>query len=309
MPAKGRGRTAPYRGRSGASWIWSTPLDAGASEGELRSGYALTPSPSHSKNNLSFLQKGGLRKESSQRTATALFFYLSCGDFQLSLREFHLSLISGEHVATSIPKIPMVGSSPRGRGTREESNRGCLGHRIIPAWAGNTQSSPLSLASLLDHPRVGGEHGDGCVYRLSGAGSSPRGRGTLGDTRLAPGRDRIIPAWAGNTAAFLSAASFSSDHPRVGGEHDLFHFPSLISYGSSPRGRGTPDTLPLCVRPGRIIPAWAGNTTSPAPVSFVVADHPRVGGEHIVSATEYNKPYGSSPRGRGTPRHASTVKV
>ena len=51
-------------------------------------------SPSHSKNNLSFLQKGGLRKESSQRTATALFFYPSCGDFQLSLREFHLSLIT-----------------------------------------------------------------------------------------------------------------------------------------------------------------------------------------------------------------------
>ncbi len=94
VPAKGRGRTAPYRGRSGASWIWSTPLDAGASEGELRSGYALTPSPSHSKNNLSFLQKGGPRKESSQRTATALFFYPSCGDFQLSLREFHLSLIT-----------------------------------------------------------------------------------------------------------------------------------------------------------------------------------------------------------------------
>ena len=96
MPAKGRGRTAPDRGRSGASWIWSTPLDAGASEGEFRSGYALTPSPSHSKNNLSFLQKGGPRKESSQRTATALFFYPSCRDFQLSLREFHLSLINSD---------------------------------------------------------------------------------------------------------------------------------------------------------------------------------------------------------------------
>ena len=74
VPAKGRGRTAPCRGRSGASWIWSTPLDASASEGELRSGYALTPSPSHSRNNLSFLQKGGPRKGPSQRTATALFF-------------------------------------------------------------------------------------------------------------------------------------------------------------------------------------------------------------------------------------------
>ena len=74
VPAKGRGRTAPYRGRSAASWIWSTPLDASASEGELRSGYALTPSPSHSRNNLSFLQKGGPRKGPSHRTATALFF-------------------------------------------------------------------------------------------------------------------------------------------------------------------------------------------------------------------------------------------
>ena len=73
-PPRGEVVQRPTRGRSGASWIWSTPLDAGASEGELRSGYALTPSPSHSKNNLSFLQKGGPRKESSQRTATALFF-------------------------------------------------------------------------------------------------------------------------------------------------------------------------------------------------------------------------------------------
>ena len=74
VPAKGRGRTAPCTGRSGASWMWATLPHTGASEGELRSGYALTPSPSHSKNNLSFLQKGGPRKESSQRTATALFF-------------------------------------------------------------------------------------------------------------------------------------------------------------------------------------------------------------------------------------------
>ena len=50
VPAKGRGRTAPCRGRSAALWIWAAPLHTGASEGELRSGYALTPSPSHSKN-------------------------------------------------------------------------------------------------------------------------------------------------------------------------------------------------------------------------------------------------------------------
>ena len=50
VPAKGGGRTKPDRDRSGATSTWSTPLEAGASERELRSGYALTPSPSHSKN-------------------------------------------------------------------------------------------------------------------------------------------------------------------------------------------------------------------------------------------------------------------
>ena len=82
--------------------MWATLPHTGASEGELRSGYALTPSPSHSKNNLSFLQKGGPRKESSQRTATALFLFNPlCGDFQLSPREFYLSLIS--------PRCPQQG--------------------------------------------------------------------------------------------------------------------------------------------------------------------------------------------------------
>ena len=92
VPAKRTGRTAPYGGRSGPLWIWSTPLDAGASEGELRSGYALTPSPSYSKNISLFYRKEDPEK-SRLRGRLQLFFYPSCGDFQLSLREFHLSLI------------------------------------------------------------------------------------------------------------------------------------------------------------------------------------------------------------------------
>ena len=88
VPAKGRDRTAPYGGRSGSSWIWSTPLDTGASEGELPSGYALTPSPSHSKNNLSFLQKGGPRKRVvSEDGYSSFLFNPFGGDFQLSPRE------------------------------------------------------------------------------------------------------------------------------------------------------------------------------------------------------------------------------
>ena len=99
VPAKGRGRTAPCRGRSGASWIWATPLTPARARG---SSVQATPSlrpPRILKTSL-FLQKGGPRKEPSQRTATALFYLIPCGDFQLSPREFYLSLIKGERYAT-----------------------------------------------------------------------------------------------------------------------------------------------------------------------------------------------------------------
>ena len=93
VPAKGRGRTAPCRGRSGASWIWATPLTPARARGSsVRATPSLRP-PRILKTSL-FLQKGGPRKEPSQRTATALFYLIPCGDFQLSPREFYLSLIS-----------------------------------------------------------------------------------------------------------------------------------------------------------------------------------------------------------------------
>ena len=93
VPAKGRGRTAPCRGRSGASWIWATPLTPARARGSsVRATPSLRP-PRILKTSL-FLQKGGPRKEPSQRTATALFYLIPCGDLQLSPREFYLSLIT-----------------------------------------------------------------------------------------------------------------------------------------------------------------------------------------------------------------------
>ena len=99
VPAKGRGRTAPCRGRSGASWIWATPLTPARARGSsVRATPSLRP-PRILKTSL-FLQKGGPRKEPSQRTATALFYLIPCGDFQLSPREFYLSLISPGFLAS-----------------------------------------------------------------------------------------------------------------------------------------------------------------------------------------------------------------
>ena len=49
-----------------------------------------------------------------------------------------------------------------------------------------------------------------------------------------------------------------------------------------------------------IIPAYAGNTPSSSPSSVPVGDHPRVCGEHPRNVSQSIRPWGSSPRMRGT---------
>ena len=105
------------------------------------------------------------------------------------------------------------------------------------------------------------------------SGSSPRMRGTRRISRLIATRPR--------------------DHPRVCGEH----FKLCLLYTSDAaddgervdRGRET-----------RIIPAYAGNTSSAMLNSFSFRDHPRVCGEHQHRAPETAMELGSSPRMRGT---------
>ena len=121
VPAKGRGRTAPCRGRSGASWIWATPLTPARARGSsVRATPSLRP-PRILKTSL-FLQKGGPRKEPSQRTATALFYLIPCGDFQLSPREFYLSLISRAINAVQIWVLRALAEVP----TKVLTRRFCL---------------------------------------------------------------------------------------------------------------------------------------------------------------------------------------
>ena len=55
----------------------------------------------------------------------------------------------------------------------------------------------------------------------------------------------------------------------------------------------------LVLRPLRITPALAGSTKSPAAIASIVADHPRVGGEHDDIFIFYRDPDGSPPRWRG----------
>ena len=162
------------------------------------------------------------------------------------------------------PAQPMVyvspGSSPRGRGTRFAPRPHAPQYRIIPAWAGNTRGIVGVAAVITDHPRVGGEHSVRGLLNDIKDGSSPRGRGTHAGRDFGRHRQRIIPAWAGNTSQVSALPRDQTDHPRVGGEHVHVVPGSVDSDGSSPRGRGTPGGAGVAHPYRRIIPAWAGNT-------------------------------------------------
>ena len=169
--------------------------------------------------------------------------------------------VCGEHTCCANVGMPDTGSSPRMRGTLRESGVIVQDIGIIPAYAGNTDST--------------------CTKSPRDTGSSPRMRGTrisLCSFCPSPG---IIPAYAGNTGGRAASEAFCRDHPRVCGEHRRGCVTVVLAWGSSPRMRGTPRrSRPHHLQPG-IIPAYAGNT-------LLVC---------IVAAINR----GSSPRMRGTP--------
>ena len=108
------------------------------------------------------------------------------------------------------------------------------------------------------------------------------------------------PRWAGNTNRKARNTIYRTDHPRVGGEHPSSESWTCESPGSSPRGRGTHVLQQGYDRNVRIIPAWAGNTSTRRSSPAISTDHPRVGGEHTNALELRRPPIGSSPRGRGT---------
>ena len=151
--------------------------------------------------------------------------------------------------------------------------------RIIPAYAGSTNPTPMTRSRRPDHPRIRGEH--------------------HGTEFLEDRHDRIIPAYAGSTSKVRAARP--------------------ADRGSSPHTRGAraPETAPRGRR--RIIPAYAGSTSpgtvSAAPVtdhprirgstrvrsisSWQASDHPRIRGEHVKSEVRSLGDIGSSPHTRG----------
>ena len=209
----------------------------------------------------------------------------------------------GEHALSAVHNRPHAGSSPRMRGTPATSTPGLMPGRFIPAHAGNTGRHPPRVPVQTVHPRACGEHCDMHRCQPSGAGSSPRMRGTHPGGVLHPGHQRFIPAHAGNTVRPTHPRRGCAVHPRACGEHHRSPCWRGGSGGSSPRMRGTLKPRDYRQQRCRFIPAHAGNTSRNALSTVANAVHPRACGEHIQAITNVAILGGSSPRMRGTRVH------
>ena len=201
--------------------------------------------------------------------------------------------------------IPMTrnptkqGLSPRGRGNLGPSARPSRRHRSIPAWAGQPHGHCCGRRRPWVYPRVGGA----TLLITGGAesrgGLSPRGRGNRCCFEAATAHTGSIPAWAGQPPLPPPRTAPSRVYPRVGGATTSTSEPVNAMKGLSPRGRGNQGCPRWLGRPGRSIPAWAGQPLTRRCQSRRPAVYPRVGGATNGPRDKMFWEHGLSPRGRG----------
>ena len=196
------------------------------------------------------------------------------------------------------------GSSPHTRGAQDRPKGQGDGRRIIPAYAGSTGPGVFDPPRGRDHPRIRGEHWATQETTLVMAGSSPHTRGAPGIVSNRERGERIIPAYAGSTAARSSPRRLWRNHPRIRGEHRCRRGRDRGAAGSSPHTRGAHVIGAGGAPASGIIPAYAGSTALCCRILTASADHPRIRGEHFTIEWEVRTGRGSSPHTRGAPASA-----
>ena len=197
------------------------------------------------------------------------------------------------------PRTSAAGSSPRGRGKRDDTRYRRLRVRLIPARAGKTTVVHAHLTPPWAHPRAGGENRALFQRGYSPLGSSPRGRGKHPFLAAILPPVRLIPARAGKTSTRQRVNCVTWAHPRAGGENALSPRRRGRTRASSPRGRGKRAAQRRLFRSSGLIPARAGKTPFRGAPWRGCAAHPRVGGENDPGGADAIHARGSSPRGRG----------
>ena len=151
----------------------------------------------------------------------------------------------GAHCIDYLTRRRVRGSSPRMRGSHDETDEWLADDRIIPAHAGLTAPALRRPWPPWDHPRACGAHRPcSCPSRYR-AGSSPRMRGSLPVEAGVTSSQGIIPAHAGLTLFHMVYQTQNRDHPRACGAHFPKTFFQHSRLGSSPRMRGS---LPVRAR-------------------------------------------------------------
>ena len=170
--------------------------------------------------------------------------------------------IRGEHTKTFSPPRAASGSSPHTRGALRGVRRRGARTRIIPAYAGSTASHQCAPINKADHPRIRGEHTRRRQATWRPTGSSPHTRGARRTGQPPRRRSGIIPAYAGSTTAAVVWDMEDPDHPRIRGEHVVADTLLENLNGSSPHTRGARAGRPGAFDRLRIIPAYAGSTST-----------------------------------------------
>ncbi len=155
-----------------------------------------------------------------------------------------------------------AGLSPRVRGNQGRRPQIRLGEGSIPACAGE----PASIIAWSDqpavYPRVCGGTQNAIEHPCWQRGLSPRVRGNLPGDHQAGGLRGSIPACAGEPGMRVAFHPTQQVYPRVCGGTVVGAVAQLQSAGLSPRVRGNPAVVRLCVSKRRSIPACAGEPLS-----------------------------------------------
>ena len=207
----------------------------------------------------------------------------------------------GVYVLSTALLRQLGGSSPLARGLHKNRLRKISLMRIIPARAGFTPGTASGSGTWRDHPRSRGVYDNNHTITLAENGSSPLARGLPNLLMLARIVLRIIPARAGFTRQEKRGEEYPGDHPRSRGVYPRMLNSSRRRNGSSPLARGLQIVANLPQKISRIIPARAGFTASPSPVSLLPPDHPRSRGVYNMLLKVLYSLLGSSPLARGLP--------
>jgi hypothetical protein len=191
--------------------------------------------------------------------------------------------VGGEDPVTGAWYMDDWGTPPRRRGGRPAFDWLRTKTRSTPASAGRTTGPGRTGGPSSKHPRVGGEDLTALRIPVVTSEAPPRRRGGRGDAEHGPDPRRSTPASAGRTSRPTLPATRTTDHPRVGREDQPSSPSSSRRNEAPPRRRGGRHPREPARRDVRSTPASAGRMARFSWDSRADAEHPRVGGEDLIT--------------------------